>query len=409
MSAHRDPDRILRAWLEQMPSEAPDRALAAVLQATEAASQLRAWPRIGPWRPNMNRISLVAAVALIALALVGGAVILTGGQPRPTTALPTPTPTTASTPTAAANVTTPVALRATWVAQPGARSGSGSEGIPVARLEIAPASLSVAMSGSSSFFGQAVAGGPEELAFRTTIGSGCQPGDLGRYRYDLASDGAVPNSDGTRLRLTAIADSCPARQAVLEREWVRAIDADNAGGRGVAVNFDPMFMVTLPHKTFAAQAGPDGLTLDASDGSAFVATRNPWGWTEPCSARGGAKLELAPTAAAFATYLAGLPGMTVQQEAVEIDGRPAVHLVVPTTVTDGCQATGIAGRINEWTTSDPASTGGWFITQGDTDSIYLVEVDGNLFLLQWLEPTISKANELAVLSTVHFVSTLSGT
>ena len=41
MTTTRDPDRILRAWLDLMPDEAPDRAIAAVLQAVERASQAR--------------------------------------------------------------------------------------------------------------------------------------------------------------------------------------------------------------------------------------------------------------------------------------------------------------------------------------------------------------------------------
>jgi len=404
MSATRDPDRIFRAWLEQMPSEAPDRAIAAVLQATEAAPQVRAWPALGRWRLPMNRLSIIAATAVVILALAGGAFLLTSGPPGPSTSTPTPTtaPTSASNPTFAATATTPVALRATWVA----RTGAGAA--PLARLVIQPGLTYIQINGTTQFLGQPVAGASDEFTFQASSASECQLGDVGRYRFGLGADGTVPNSAGTRLGLVAVADACPARQAVLEREWVRAIDVDNVGGRGVAVNFDPMFMVTLPRKTFLANSGTDSLTLDSSDGTAFIATRNPWGLDAPCSSNGSGKIELAPTIAAFTAHIASLPGMTVQQEAVEIDGRPAVHLTVPTTQTAECQTPGVGGRVFEWTTSDPADTGGWFITQGDTDTIYLVEVDGNLFLLQWLEPTISTDNELAVLSTVHFVSTLAG-
>ena len=102
MSATRDPDRLLRAWLDQMPDEAPDRAIAAVLQATASAPQVRELPRFGRWRSlPMNRFSIGAA-ALAIVTLVGGGLLLnrlttppTGG-PSPVTgtlgpsAIPTP-------------------------------------------------------------------------------------------------------------------------------------------------------------------------------------------------------------------------------------------------------------------------------------------------------------------------------
>ena len=45
MTTSRDADRILRAWLDLMPDEAPDRTVAAVLQAVETTPQQRS-----PWR-----------------------------------------------------------------------------------------------------------------------------------------------------------------------------------------------------------------------------------------------------------------------------------------------------------------------------------------------------------------------
>jgi hypothetical protein len=73
-----------------MPDEAPDRAIAAVLQATVAAPQVRAWPLVGPWRPNqMNRLTLIAAVAALAAAVIGGAILLTAGRLPTTTLAPT--------------------------------------------------------------------------------------------------------------------------------------------------------------------------------------------------------------------------------------------------------------------------------------------------------------------------------
>ena len=46
MTEERDFDRLARAWLELGPDKAPDRAIAAVLQAVETTPQVRS----RPWR-----------------------------------------------------------------------------------------------------------------------------------------------------------------------------------------------------------------------------------------------------------------------------------------------------------------------------------------------------------------------
>jgi Tol biopolymer transport system component len=88
MTTTRDPDRLLRAWLDLMPDGAPDRVVSAVLQAVEATPQVRGLRLLGPRRSPMNRLSLIAAIAVIAAALVGGALLLTAGQ-QPAPVAPT--------------------------------------------------------------------------------------------------------------------------------------------------------------------------------------------------------------------------------------------------------------------------------------------------------------------------------
>ena len=74
MTADRNVDRISRAWLDLMPSEAPDRAVTAVLQAVETTPQVRRpWRRLPRRSPPMNRLLIAATVAAIAIAGVGGA------------------------------------------------------------------------------------------------------------------------------------------------------------------------------------------------------------------------------------------------------------------------------------------------------------------------------------------------
>ena len=60
----RDFDRIARAWLDLGPNEAPDRAVAAVLQAIETTPQQRRPFRWPVWRSTtMSRVYLLAALA----------------------------------------------------------------------------------------------------------------------------------------------------------------------------------------------------------------------------------------------------------------------------------------------------------------------------------------------------------
>ena len=411
MSATRDPDRIFRAWLESMPSEAPDRAIAAVLQATEAAPQVRAWPLVGRWRSNqMNRLSLIAATAVVALALVGGAVYLAGNNSVP---VATPTPSAAATPTPLATLgvgTAPAALRSTWVAN--APAGSAAS---LLKLEIQPSLITVTDAGSEAVVARALAGADGELAFAASDSNhGCQKDDLGRYTFAFARPASDPAAGDMQLGLTATADACATRQAVLERTWTRAFTNGFKGGRAIAIDFDPMFMVTLPTGNYnVSVAGKDALMVEGPNSGdapgAFVATRNPTGYSDPCSEKGGSKVPLAHTVDAFAAYMDSLPGFSVQRTNVTIGGYPAVHLTVPTKITADCLSPNNGHRVIEWSTSDPTFQVHWVLGQGDaTDTMYLVEVGSDLYLFQWLTPTVNEALEMSVLSTVQFIDKIPG-
>lgn len=402
MNPNRDPDRMVRVWLDLMPDEAPDRTLAAVHQAVEGTSQVRRdlVPAMRRFL-HMNRISYAAAAAVIVAVLAGGAILLRPSANNGSPASPTPTHAPTASPAAAA---APQALQATWVATgsvgPGASDPSG-----VLRLVAgAPGTRITVFQGGAATFASSPADGPADelvLVANETTG-GCQLGDLGRYRFMLRTDGTVPASDGAILELTAIADACAARSTALARSWVRAIDAASDGGRGAAAAFTPMFLITLPAAAYFADAGTDSLTLSSNIDRTLIAVKNPVGWTEPCSANGGTKLPVAPTIKAFTAYLRTLPGFTVQSEALEIDGLPAVHLTIPSIATADCSG----GRVNEWTAAADTGTGGWLLRQGDTDVLYLVEVDGNLILLQWLGSGVTTAEEQALFATMHFTDTL---
>ena len=372
-----------------------------ILRLTARTAQRRSR---SSWRfPSMNRFATAAAAAAIVVAVAGGAGLLrpganVGGPPSPTpttTAAPSPTPTP---------VQAPEALRSTWLAASGpAASGGGPGALLRLVVSLDGTKVSVLDAGVEKFMSSPVPNPTELDLASTSAADGCQIGDLGRYGFAFASDGVLPGTDGTILGLTKISDACAARAAVLDRSWVHAIDAHNSGGHGVSTAFTPLLVMTLPAASYDASVGPDWLTVGSTTPDrVFIAVKNPVGFSDPCSSGGGAKLPVAPTIAAFTAYLQSLPGFTVQSEGLQIDGHPAVHLTIPSVQSDACAS----HRVNEWTVGATDASGGWALNQGDTDVVYLVEVEGNLVLLQWLGAGVTTAEEKALLSTIRFADSL---
>jgi hypothetical protein len=417
MSADRNPDRIVRAWLELMPDEAPDRTIAAVRQAVETTSQVRR-PLVGRWRlPTMNRLALAGAASLIAVAAV---FVALGSRPQNGVGSPTPSPTASATPSpsiAASPSATPLVsglgsgmgyattapdfLRsATWVADAGTIPGlTAAE--PRIRLKVSPdgnlVSVVETAAGLTTLNSQPVSGGASELSLvATSAASGCAVGDFGHYQIHQSTDGLT-------MTLTAVADACQLRSATLARTWARAVDGASAGGTGVVTHFQPMFTVTLPKGSYVGDPGIDSAGIsDAGTDRTLIAVRNPVGFTAPCSTDGGTRRPLVSTIAAFAAYLGTLPGFTIQSNALQIDGRAALHLTIPSKATANCAT----GRVVEWTAANSAEQGNWHLAQGDTDVVYLVQVGTDVYLLQWLGNSVTSQEELNVLSTVHFIDTL---
>src|SRR3954468_19625874 len=92
MTAGRDPDRLIQAYLEEGLNELPDRAYDAVRFEIDQTHQRVV---IGPWRlPTMSNFARygVAAAAVVLVALLGIKFLPLGGTAPGSSAEPTETP-----------------------------------------------------------------------------------------------------------------------------------------------------------------------------------------------------------------------------------------------------------------------------------------------------------------------------
>ena len=222
MSVTRDPDRILRAWLDLMPDEAPDRALDAVLQAIPTTPQLRRpWQRPF-WRSSsMNRLGLAAAT--IAIVIVGAVVLIQ----RPATdsvAGQSPTaPPSSIGPSATANSSAPssqtalgpvpAALQHRWMGGPGTHA-SGGAGTSLlfgaGGVVVSPAN----QNNQTLLKATVSAAAPDQLLVTTAEPSagGCTAAQTGTYTWSL-------NESGRTLSFSRIDDPCANRQDALGGTW----------------------------------------------------------------------------------------------------------------------------------------------------------------------------------------------
>ena len=213
MTATRDPDRILLAWLDLMPDELPDRSCAAVLDEIDHTPQDRRARLAGQWRfTAMPR--LILAGAAVALAIVVGAIALVprpssgvAGSPIPTT-IPSTSAPAASGPAAAG----PPDLRHRWMGGTNTLVSAG------AGSSISFASSSMSMSEPNSdrsvvLTADAGAAGPGRLRLTTAGTYGhCDASSTGTYDWLLSPSGRI-------LNLVAVDDPCADRSGALAGTW----------------------------------------------------------------------------------------------------------------------------------------------------------------------------------------------
>jgi len=94
MSATRDPDRLLQAFLDEGPEVLPDRVLSAI---QDDVHRLRQRTTFGPWRLSTMR-TLLASAAVVAIVVAGAGIFLASRVAPPPTGTAPPSPSIAALP-----------------------------------------------------------------------------------------------------------------------------------------------------------------------------------------------------------------------------------------------------------------------------------------------------------------------
>ena len=411
MTDDRSLERAARSWLEIGPTTAPERAVDAALHRIQTLNQERDL-RI-PWRlPKMFTPVRLVAIALVGALVLGGVLFVLGGGGRPSTVLQPPGPTPSTTPSRSASPSSavvrteaPVRMKGDWEAvvtapiTPYAAADDAiqwsidwSEGI---------GTWLQTSNGDQVMRADSVTAQPGEIHLVSTDGQagGCSIGDDGRYTWSRSTDGLF-------LTLTKVEDACAARAAVLARTWVHPLDAVNDGGPGVLGFTNHWLQVTLPSVTLALSGASDASDVHAYSGERgsirLVVIRNPRGFVQPCSASDHSTKEIPPTKAGFISYLTGLPGLTVKTTDSTVDGRPAVHF--ETTHKRGSAACA-SGDLSAFHANDAlaGADGEFSFVPADPHSFWMVNVDGDAYLIWYEGSAITPSDEQAVISSAKFL------
>jgi hypothetical protein len=330
-SQQRDFDRIARAWLELGPNEAPDRPIAAVLQAIETTPQVRRAWRWPTWRSTtMSRITILAVLAGTLAIIVGGLVLTGGGNQGIPVAPVTPTPSpTASQRPGQLGAPLPDAVKGGWSA---ASRGTLMEGTDVTTLMLGGSSVDT----SAPLFSLDWPGMPTRRLGSNVVEeepgvllfvlsspglSGCEIRSQGRYRWSVSEDGQW-------LTLDPISEACPVRGDILPGTWQRNVAFSYDGGPGIAVNFKPYVAMTLPNQEWKGEEYASADTVHTNSGErGFKIWKDLVGFKDPCR-RAAGRLPIEPGMDAFLAYLRDDPRFTIKKETeFEIDGHRAVEVV----------------------------------------------------------------------------------
>ncbi|HEX5827735.1 MAG TPA: hypothetical protein VFY23_09460 [Candidatus Limnocylindrales bacterium] len=397
----RDFDRIATAWLDLMPSEAPERVIHAVNEAVATTPQVRR-PALGGRRsPRMHRFALIAAAAALGIALLGGALILGGGaSPAP---IPPPSASAAAIAAPSAVPATPgpsmlpEALRANWVASD---TAAGDDASALLRLVVTTNGNGMwTVLGDGSQTPRSVpveAGAADEILVHTEREApGCPVDALGRYRWNVSEDRLT-------LNLELVEDDCTARAEAFPRQWTRTHNGRSDGGTAVVTDVGPIVQVTLPPGTYTQRALTDVAEIDdPSQPLLLYVFKDPQAYADPCASP-HELVPWTPGAQAFIDGIRANPAMTdVQARPMTVGGAPAFEVTLTASTTYPACSSGDPFR--QWTPrSDPE--GGWWLSGGDSDRFFVVDAPGATLLVQVLE--IDSPSLDGIISSISFRESL---
>jgi hypothetical protein len=367
MTTNRDFDRITRAWLDLMPDEAPDRTIAAVLQAIETSPQVRTPWRWLPWRPSpMNRTPIAIGAAIVATVAVVGALFLFRPASQPDVGSSS-SPPPSSSPSAAAADPLPAELRLRWMG--GERSVAG----------IYPAAGTILnFTEESNFFItqsnqnedhllNSVASRVDESQFRLESAANdghCLKADSGLYSWSLSPRGRI-------LTVTGDGDDCSERLTAVPGVWwledckntdtncLGDLEAGTYKSQYIAPRVDPgaewqpdfgALTYTVPGgwaqvddfpETFGLMPSSDyaGWPANDNDVSSLFVFAQPRALSQDTPCSGDVDPSVERTVGGLVGWLRELPGLVVADAAsITVDGRlgTAVDLRIDPSWTTAC-------------------------------------------------------------------------
>jgi hypothetical protein len=213
MTGERDFDRLAQAWLELGPDEAPDRVVAAVLQAAQTTPQARRpirWPLLR--NDKMTRLPVLATVAATIVIVVGGLLLISRPNDRGVGA-PSASPSPSASPAAAP---LNLALRSTrWMGSERTVPGILPKAGTVINFTADNQFFITQSNENPSHFLNSVASsvGDGQFQLETTgPGGSCSSGDIGRYAWSV-------NPSARILTISANGDDCATRLGALPGTW----------------------------------------------------------------------------------------------------------------------------------------------------------------------------------------------
>jgi hypothetical protein len=330
--------------------------------------------------PAITARPVVTLVAVLVVAILGGAYILGRSDQNVGTPSSTPSPSPSATPYPSP-LPLPSALVGGWLAP--LRDAPIAQGLTsviyFGALDGNPDAPDFVLGGAEAPADvREISPGLIELTATSPLG-GCSTGDVGHYRWSTSADGGW-------LTLDQVDDACPNRAAVVPGTWVRSGSHDSHGGPVVSAGFEPFFSFTLPTGDWLGGGSAGMMSADRTEAT-FKVWQDPVGFNDFCNDALGRKV-LERGINPFLQVLREDSGLTVSNEReTTIDGRRAVIVDIggKPDVQPPCWTnpdTGESGMILQWAEHADVYAK-WATEIGSAPwPIVITEVDGHTIVFE---------------------------